>query len=241
MTAVPTKNRIASKAGPRLVDEFDAYDKVFRDVKLWRAIALAMGVLALVMMLLVVAKSFQPPVVIVKDRTTSEKPDVVKGGLPPELTAIDAENFFIYALRLRYGWESLTILRDFNEIHDLMTTELGTAFAAYVNQRVKVGKDGPEKPRVFTWMDSRVHNSVSLDRKAIVCDKGEPVKGVPQWYCRGFGFIEMQPLEGNLPETAQVRVRQEFRARFQPAPYDEHNVFGFVIAYLDAVDPEETK
>lgn len=240
MTAVP-KDKPSANKPPRLVDEFDAYTQVFRDAARWRWIALGLGVVALLLLFLLVVKSFQPPVVIVKDQTSSERPDVIVGGPTPALTPTDAENFFLYALRRRYGWESLTLLRDFNEIYELMTREMGTAFSAYVNEKVKPQGSTQEKPRVLTWVESGVRNSVALDRKNIECRKGEAVKGVDQWFCRGFGYIETQPMEGPVPEAAQIRKRVEFRARLQPAPYDNRRVFGFVLAYLDALDAEEAK
>ncbi len=238
MTSVQPKDKPAAKQGLRLIDEFDAYTQVFRDAARWRRIALALGILVLALLFLVVVQAFRPPVVIVKDRTSSEKPDIIAGGAPPELATVDAENFFLYSLRRRYGWESLTLLRDFNELYELMTREMGAAFSTYVNEKVKVGANGQEKPRVLTWVESGIRNSVSLDRKSIECRKGEAVKGVDQWFCRGFGYIETQPMDGPAPEAAQIRKRVEFRSRFQPAPYDNRRVFGFVIAYLDALTAE---
>lgn len=233
-------------------DEFDAYTRVFREVRFWRWVSLGASVLNLVLIFVILIQALQPPVVIVKDRSSSEAPSVIRSAEQPPVEVADAENFFIYVLRRRYGWESPTIMRDFEELHMLMTKEMGSAFAAYVNERIDPGTDKTgstttdpvtKMPRVFSWMKAMVRNSVSLDRADIECRKGEPVNGVDQWFCRGFGAIETMPMIKSMPEVAAERRRVEFRARFQPAPYDKSGVriWGLGIAYLDALNTETDK
>jgi hypothetical protein len=239
----------AAAKGPYVIDEFDAYTRVFREVRVWRWTSAGLAVVALFLVGLVVIQALQPPVVIVKDRTSTDPPTLAHPGDKPAVTATDAENFFLYVLRRRYGWESPTVMRDLDELHPLMTKEMGAAFAAFVNEPVAApsarGQPAdPEKrvPRVLSWMQTLVHNQVVLDRSAVDCRKGEPVNGVEQWYCRAFGVIETSLLGKPLGEAAAKRQRVEFRARFQPLPYDKRGVrlWGLGIAYLDTLDVTDT-
>lgn len=232
----------------RLPDEFDAYARVFKEngrYRLRECIYLALLVLFALALVIV---SMQPPVVIVKDSTTSAPPVVVSTGVAPPIRELDAANFFLYVLRKRYGWESPTVVRDFEELHSLMTEEMRTAFVTYVNQPVPAtprpsdppaSGDAPKLARVADWVRALVRNDVILPRDKIECRAGEAVAGVEQWYCRGFGVIETTPLAGGLAEATTVRRRVEFRARFQPAPYSATRLWGLGVAYVDALNEEE--
>jgi hypothetical protein len=184
--------------------------------------------------------ALQPPTVIVKDNADPvAKPVVLRPGDAPEIRAVDVESFFLYTLRLRYGWQSPTVLRDGEELYHMMTQEMASAYDAFLEQMVPNKNAGPggdrEVPRVKSWIQAMVRNEVSLDRAKVDCREGEQ----EQWYCRGFGAIETYPLVGKLPEGSAVRQKVEFRGRFQKAPYSSHRLWGLGVAYVDAVNVEE--
>lgn len=229
-------------AGERLVDEWDAYSRVFRDVTLWRRVSFALVGAVVLLLGVVVIQAMQPPVVIVKDRARAERPEIVTAGDIPSLTVEDAESFFLYTMRRRFGWESATIMRDWEELYGLMTSEMRTAFNAWANEPVDPATPSPSRgdtkkePRLLSYMGARVHNELSLHRDNVECRKGEAVHGIDQWYCRALGAIETMPMGVEVREAARVTKDVEFRARFQPAPYDKYGerLWGLGIAYLDA-------
>lgn len=227
-----------------LLDEFDAYGRVFQENRRYRIREIILLVLVLLSGFAMVILALQPPVVVLKDSASYEPPVLAAIGTAPPIRDVDAKSFFIYSLRKRFGWESMTLMRDWDELHTLMTEQMRTAFASYANELVEAPEDpaavapgGSNKvPRVHLWVEQMVRNEVTISRDDVECRKGEPVAGVEQWYCRAFGSIETTPLTVPLAEAVAVRRKVEFRGRFQPAPYSLTRLWGLGIAYLDALE-----
>ncbi|MFH1810566.1 MAG: hypothetical protein ABIJ09_17625 [Pseudomonadota bacterium] len=233
MKAAPPSN-----PGSKLVDEFDAYSRVFRENSRYRRREFFYLATILVCLVIAGVAAMQPPVVIMKDATRpAEPPQLLTPGNAPEIRNIDAEAFFTYVVRRRYGWDSATVLRDLEEINLLMTPPMKAAFQGYVNGREPSDDDtvtATEHPsRVATWMKAMVKNTVALPRDDLECRHDE-VEGV--WYCHGFGWIDTFPMFAQLGQGLSERRRVEFRSKLLPFQYTEQKPWGMVIAYLDALD-----
>ena len=231
------------KPPPALVDEFDAYGRVFKEIARYRRREWFFGGLVVIFAASFLISALQPPVVIVKDNTVHppEAPKILRPGDAPPIRAVDVEKFFHYAVRRRWGWSSLTAMRDLDEVDTLLTPKMSAAFRAYVNAKVTpepTATNPNPKPifRVNKWIAARIDNRVSLPLDAVECIE-KPEEG---WFCQGFGRIETVPMAiSGLEQIGEVR-KVEFRAKIHPIRYSEDlTPWGMVFSYLDAVNRDD--
>lgn len=226
--------------------EFDIAASLAKELRRarWRE-GILLGLLVLVLFFCVVL-ALRPPYVIDRDRPVGEQPQAIIPGEPPAIDEHDVAKFFIFTQRLRYGWDSATIVRDFEHLQMLMTKTMRKSFLAYVNGVPEDAKSAQEAgllsgethaTRVQSWITEKVVNQISLTLADVDCRKGQ----YDQWYCRARGFIETTPLLLPVGEAVIQRRAVEFRARYKEAPYfkDDVRIWGLGIAYLDAVNVNE--
>lgn len=151
---------------PHIPDPFEVFHSVHRDKRLWQFIAatLLATTLSLVGMLAVVAA--RHPIVIVKDRLSGAPPIIVRGPATPEPTVTDAQVFFLNMLRLRYGWDSLTVERDMEAFRRQCHSGQRQFERRYLDEMVTSG-DGVESstqservPRKMHWVKSQIRNQL---------------------------------------------------------------------------------
>ena len=232
---------MSEKKPPALVDEFDAYGRVFQEVARYRRREWFFGGLVVMFALLFLVSALQPPTVIVKDNIhPPEAPEILRPGNTPELRAVDVRTFFHYAVRRRWGWSSLSAMHDLEEVNALLTPEMSAAFRGYVNAKITpepTAINPNPKPifRVNKWIAAKVDNRVSLPIDAVECLE-KPEEG---WFCQGFGNIETVPMAiSGLKQIGEVR-KVEFRAKIHPIRYSDITPWGMVISYLDAVNRDD--
>lgn len=230
------------QAPQKLLDEFEAYDVVFLENKRHRRREkLYVGAVLLFACGFLLA-GMKPPVVIVKDNLPEPAaPRILAQGEQPEVRQVDAESFFLYAVKRRWGWDSATVMRDLEEVNLMLTPQMRTAFQAHVNgvveqEQEQGGIARTPVQRVTQWMQATVRNNVKLGRDRIQCKKGDAEE---TWYCHGTGYIETSPLFEEMEQALTERRKVEFRAKIYPFRYTQATPWGMIIGYLDAVDMSE--
>lgn len=244
-----SKKKKIQAASPELLrelaslPEFDIAAMMAAQLRRQRWREAGMVGLLLFMLLLYCVMALRPPYVIDRDRAVGKPPQIVVPGKPPPIEAHDAAKFFVFVQRLRYGWDSATVVRDFEHLQALMTKNMRTAFLKYVNSPPEPADsqspavDERRLSRVQGWIAERVVNQLSLSIADVDCRQSSD----GEWLCRADGFIETLPLAVPTAQVVAVRRRVEFRAKFKEAPYfkDEVRIWGLGISYVDALNLEK--
>ena len=93
---------------PPLLDEYDAYGRVFAENTRYRRREMFFyWPIILVFVVLFVIAALRPPMVIVKDRAIPPKaPALIRPGDKPPVTAEDVRAYLYYLILRRWGWSS---------------------------------------------------------------------------------------------------------------------------------------
>lgn len=226
----------------RLEDEFDAHANVYKARRLWMRIAFVEAAVVLLLIAVNISIILRQPYVLQRPLRLGDKPILLKAGRDAPITTRDLEDFFLYALRLRYGWDAMTVFSDWDELSELSVKE----YQAFLNAFAAKPIEDPEvpnttTPRYLVFMKSRLANEVALARDAMQCGAAEPVNDVVQYYCRGFGAIVSTPFDKDGNALPPIRKEVEFSGRFQPAyiTLTEPQIWGLSVAHLDSELREE--
>lgn len=178
---------------PLLADPFENQHRVYRDKTRWQLFCAGLGVLSITLAACVVLLALRPPTVIIKDRLQGQAPELSVGAVEPAITAADARIFFINMLKLRFGWDSLTVSRD-------MQTFLGQCYRdqrhvemAHLSEPVSadVGGDAQKLPRLSRWAEASISNTLVLPEQleSIRCLKKDGI-----WHCHVQASVVTQSL-----------------------------------------------
>lgn len=215
---------------PRRADPFEAYHTVYRDkARLqWTVLGLVASQIILIFALVVVA--MRPARVIIKDRIDGHLPQLSVTEAAPAVTQTDARWFFINMVRLRFGWDSLTVERD-------MRTYLGQCVAE--QRALEMGhlqtlqaSDAPTKQpprsRLQGWVVANIQNTLVLpdDLEAVSCRAQNGL-----WHCYMQASIVTQSL--GYPNTVRAPpARVAFLATLLEVPHTTGTLSGLVVGAM---------
>jgi hypothetical protein len=186
---------------PLLADPFEAQHRVYQDKARWQLVCAGLGVLSAVLAVCVVLLALRPPTVIIKDRLQGQAPELRVGEVTPAITQADARIFFLNMLKLRFGWDSLTVSRDMEVFlgqcyRDQRQVEMG-----HLRELVATSEaaDASKKPRLAAWAGASIANTLLLPEQLedIKCEKKDGI-----WHCSLQGSIVTQSLSPPFKQPA---------------------------------------
>jgi hypothetical protein len=159
----PIKRRVKNA----MRDPFEVHNYLQRANRRLQALVGILVVAFLVVTLYSLWLFQRPPLVIVKDRISGEPPQVLTDVPDSPITVADARVFFINMLRLRYGWDSLTVARDLDEFDANCYTPQRIANNKQFRAQVPIDPKRPKETRslIETYQADAVRNTVVMPER----------------------------------------------------------------------------
>ncbi len=207
---------------PLLADPFESQHQVYRDKARWQIACAVQAVMLALLAMAVVLLALRPPTVIIKDRVQGDAPVLSVGAVEPPITQADARVFFVNMLKLRVGWDSLTVSRDMQTYLGQCYRDQRMAEAMHMQELVPVGEQGTEKqPRLTAWATALITNTLVLPEQFddVQCTKKDGI-----WHCSVQGSIVTQnlapPFKSPAPKQEMAFVATLLEVRHTPGtPY----------------------
>jgi hypothetical protein len=230
------------KLSPFELDPFDGQRQAHRDKVRWMTCCAAAMGLNLILVAVVALLGLRPPFVIIKDRLAGEVPSVRSAAVDPPIELTDARLFFINMLKLRFGWDSLSVARDLQNflgqcyrdqrqleavhLHALVDDPLADAQAA--GDSDDDGDEVPRVPRLQAWARAGIANTLlfSDNLEDIAC-----VKKGHAWHCHTQATVVTQQLSPPLLSPA-LQQTLAFVATFLEVRHTPKTPYGLVVGAL---------
>jgi hypothetical protein len=133
-----------------VADPSDPYYNVHFDKRLAQFAAAVEFAVILVLVAVIVLQAQRPHDIIIKDRLFADAPVVTRAEHNPDRTAADARVFFINMLKLRHGWDSMTLLRDLDTFKSQCVADQREFEQRFLDEPIAPNPEEPKRtiPRV---------------------------------------------------------------------------------------------
>lgn len=182
----PIDNPIKRKFKKALHDPFEVHNYLQRANRRLQVINGVLAVAFLVVSLYSLWLFQRPPLVIVKDRISGEPPQVLTDVTDSPITVADARVFFINMLRLRYGWDSLTVARDLDEFDANCYTPQRNANYKQFRAQIPIDPKRPQETRslIETYQADAVRNTVVMPERIERIGCKQDTGNAHVWRCK---------------------------------------------------------
>ena len=224
---------------PRRPDPFEPYHAIHRSLRWWQWNSAALLVLTALSLGWGVLMASRPPVVIVKDRVHGEPATISLATHAPEVTIADARAFLVSMVRLRFGWDSLTVQRDMETFRRQCYRDHRVLEDEHLRDLVSVDAEHADAkiPRLHWWVQQSVRNTLvlpdSLD--AIDCIDKEDM-----FHCTMQASLVTQSLLTKQAEQPAVQ-RMIFVGTFLRVPHRIETPYGLIVGALRALPADSMK
>ncbi|HET6343395.1 MAG TPA: hypothetical protein VFH51_00630 [Myxococcota bacterium] len=224
-----------NQLSPLALNPFEPYQQAQRSRRRWQVLC---GVLASVVAAQWGYIVMRAERVIIKDRIHGAPPVVARAEADPPITVDDARGFFLNMLKLRHGWDSMTVIRDLDAYASQCISEQRAFERAYLGELVAPDAEAPEKkvPRKQHWVTAQIKNTLVLP-DALDDVHCQAVQG-GTWNCYVKATVVTQKLfPPYLPVPAQKR--SAFVANLLPVRHTIDTPSGLVVGILRELPADE--
>lgn len=221
---------------PRLADPFEVYHGVFVDKARWQWMSVTLVVANIVLVAALTLSSLRPPQVIIKDRIGGEAPKVMTMGSAPAISDVDARVFFLNMLKLRFGWDSLTVDRDMQAFLGQCFVDQRNLEVSHLQEVIDVDVDASPNakrlPRMQAWITSGIKNTLLLpkDFDDVQCKRQDGA-----WHCYIEGSIVTSRMLPPFKEAAAPKSRLAFIATLLEVRHTMGTPSGLIVGAMRQV------
>ena len=223
---------------PHHSDPFEPYKVLQSNLRIWQFIAAGLIVCLAITWAWGTLGWSRPPIVITKDRLHGEPAVVSRGDSMPAVTEADARVFFLNMVQLRFGWDSLTVMRDMREFRKHCYKDHWAQEVKHFEDPIPSANE-PHKttPRLQWWVQQGVRNHLALPKtlEDIFCKEQDAM-----FHCKMDASVVTQSLLPVVEEDPVVQ-RMAFVGTLFQVPHQIETPYGLLVGALRELPIDDRK